>query len=115
MAKDSGAHPWETTVDNPQMVLIGAVHYLFFSGGDWDSDRYAVGYAACDGPTGPCTQPSAGPILSTYGSVAGPAGGTAVQGTDGAWWLSYHAWTAGCTSYACGGARRLYVAPLAFR
>jgi beta-xylosidase len=115
MAKDSVNHPWQNTVDNPNMVVDGGVHYLFFSSGDWSSDRYVVGYAICDGPTGPCRQPSPGPILSSYGSVAGPGGGNVVQATDGSWWLSYHGWTAGCTSYACGGDRKLYVAPLTFR
>jgi putative cell wall-binding protein len=115
MSKDSVNHPWQNTVDNPQMVVVDGVRYLFFSGGDFESDRYAVGYAICDGPAGPCRQPSAGPILSSYGSVAGPAGGTVFDDGAGNWWLSYHAWTAGCTSYACGGARRLYVAGLSFR
>jgi putative cell wall-binding protein len=115
MSKDSVNQPWQNTVDNPQMVVVDGVRYLFFSGGDFESDRYAVGYAVCDGPAGPCRQPAAGPILSSYGSVAGPAGGTVFDDGAGNWWLSYHAWTAGCTSYACGGARRMYVAALSFR
>jgi putative cell wall-binding protein len=115
MSKDSVNHPWQNTVDNPQMAVVDGVHYLFFSGGDFESDRYAVGYAVCDGPAGPCRQPSAGPILSSYGTVAGPAGGTVFDDGAGNWWLSYPAWTAGCTSYACGGARRFYLAALSFR
>ena len=114
LAKDSVNYPWETTVDNPQMILIDGHHYLFFSGGDWQSDAYVVGYAICDGPQGPCTQPSKQPILGSYGNVAGPAGGTALTDGAGHWWLSYHAWTKGCTNYSCGGKRKLYVAPMSF-
>lgn len=113
MAKDSQRHPWQTTLDNPQMVLRGGVYYLFHTGGDYvGNDTYAVGYATCAGPLGPCdTNPQ--PILRSYGSVAGPGGGTVLRDAAGSWWLSYHAWPAGCHDYSCGE-RRLYVAPLRF-
>jgi putative cell wall-binding protein len=114
MAKDSENHPWQTTVDDPAMVLADGVYYLFFSGGDWQSADYAVGYAVCAGPAGPCSQPRVDPILGSYGSVAGPGGGMVVQDTNGQWWLVYQGWTSGCTNYACGGKRKLYVAPLSF-
>jgi len=114
MAKDSQRYPWQTTVDNPQMVVVGGVHYLFYSAGYWGDGTYATGYAVCSGPTGPC-QSGAQPILTSYGSVAGPGGGTVLGDASGRWWLSYHAWSSGCTNYLCGGKRRLYVAPLEFR
>ena len=114
MAKDSSAHPWETTVDDPQMVVVGGTRYLFFTGGDWQSAAYAVGYAVCSSVTGPCTQPQAGPILASYGPAAGPGGGSVAQDAAGNWWLAYAAWSPGCTNYGCGGRRQLYVAPLSF-
>jgi putative cell wall-binding protein len=114
MAKNTQLYTWQSTVDNPQKVIAGGQHYLFYSSGQWDDDTYRVGYAVCAGPTGPCTS-GPQPILQSYGSVAGPGGGTVEQGPDGRWWLSYHAWDASCTSDACGGVRRLYVTPLAFR
>jgi len=115
MRKDSQRYPWQTTVDNPQMVLREGVHYLFHSGGDYvGNGSYVTGVAKCDGPLGPCrTEPQ--PILASYGDVAGPAGGTVAMGSDGRWWLSYHAWQKGCYDYRCGGQRRLYVAPLEFK
>lgn len=114
LAKDTQRHPWQTTVDNPQMVLAGGVHYLFFTGGNWEAASYTTGYAVCAGPAGPCTT-NPNPITGSYGNVAGPGGGTVAQDASGAWWISYHGWDKGCTSYACGGHRRLYVAPLTFR
>ena len=66
-------------------------------------------------PDGPCTQTDPSPILSSYGSVAGPGGGSWFQDATGNYWLDYAAWTAGCTSYSCGGARRLFVAPVDLR
>ncbi len=113
LAKDTRRYPWQTTVDNPQMVLHGGVHYLFHTGGDYvGNGTYASGYAVCAGPLGPC--PESRQILSSYGSVAGPGGGTVARGADGRWWISYHAWASGCYDYSCGGERRLYVAPLSF-
>lgn len=114
LAKDSQRFPWQTTVDNPQMVLVDGVYYLFHTGGDYQgNESYTIGYATCAGPVGPCnTNPQ--PILSSYGSVVGTGGGNVVRGDDGRWWISYHAWTSGCTSYSCGGKRKLYVSPLTF-
>jgi hypothetical protein len=112
MAKDSAAHPWETTVDDPQMVVAGGRYLLFFTGGDWQSANYATGYAVCAGPAGPCTQPQTGPLLSSYGPAAGPGGGSLASDASGGWFMAYAAWSPGCTSYACGGKRRLYVAPV---
>ena len=114
LAKDTTRYPWQTTLDNPQMVLRGGRHYLFHTGGDYvGNGTYATGYAVCAGPTGPCTT-NAEPLLTSYGDVAGPGGGTVVRDLDGQWWLSYHAWTTGCYDYSCGGERKLYVAPLRF-
>jgi hypothetical protein len=114
LSQDTSAHPWESTIENPAMVLVGGVYELFFAGGGWNSTGYAEGYAVCDGPSGPCAQPQAGPILSSYGSVAGPGGATLFTDGSGGWWMAYHGWTSGCTSYSCGGARELYTAPVAF-
>jgi len=112
--QDTVDHPWETTVENPDMVLVNGIYYLFFSGGQWDSSGYAEGYAICDGPEGPCTQPQEGPILSSYGDVAGPGGADVFQDLQGKWRMAYAAWTSGCTSYSCGGARELYVGGVGF-
>jgi len=112
MTNNTVDYPWETTVENPDLVDSWGTYYLLFSGGLYNSSSYAEGYAICSGPLGPCYQPQAGPILSSYGSVAGPGGGSLFEDAAGNWWIDYAAWTAGCTSYSCGGSRELYVAPI---
>jgi putative cell wall-binding protein len=114
MAKNTQLYTWQSTLDNPQMVIANGLHYLFYTSGNWQDETYRVGYAVCAGPVGPCTS-GASPILQSYGNVAGPGGGTVEQGADGRWWMSYHAWDASCTNDACGGTRRLYVTPLIWR
>ena len=112
MYNDTAAYPWETTIENPDMAYANGSYYLLFSGGSYTSPSYAQGYAVCSGPLGPCAQPQAGPILGSFGSVAGPGGGSLFQDAAGNWWIGYAAWAAGCTSYLCGGSRQLYTAPL---
>ena len=108
------AFPWEATVEDPSIIPVNGQFDLLFSGGIYTSANYAEGYAVCSTPIGPCTQTDASPILSSYGSVAGPGGGSWFQDASGNYWLDYAAWTAGCTNYSCGGARRLFVTPVAF-
>ena len=110
LAQDTVAHPWESTIENPDLVDVGGTYELWFSGGIWDSPDYAEGYAVCAGPVGPCLQPQAGPVLVSYGPVAGPGAGSLFTAPDGTWWMAFAGWTAGCTSYACGGARELHMA-----
>ncbi len=110
---DQADLPWETTVDDPQMVFGVGGYDLLFSPGDFQSASYAEALTTCSGPLGPCGQP-AGPFLTSYGSVAGPGGGSLFQDAAGSWWLGYAAWPSGCTGMGntCGGVRRLFVAPI---
>jgi Glycosyl hydrolases family 43 len=109
--QDPVDHPYESTIENPQMVASGGAYYLVFSAGQWDSAGYGEVAVACAGPNGPCEGPAGGPFLSSYGSVAGPGAGMFFQDSVGHWRMAYAAWDASCTDYSCGGARRLFVAP----
>jgi hypothetical protein len=111
---DTVDHPWESTVEDPDMVYAHGSYYLLFSGGAFNSSGYAEGYAVCATVVGPCSQPQVGPILGSSGSIVGPGGGSLFEDASGSWWIGFAAWSPGCSSYACGGARRLYTAPLAF-
>ncbi len=111
VAQDSADFPWETTVENPDMVDVGGTYFLMFSTGIWNSDSYSETFATCAGPLGPCSQDQSAPFLTSYGAAAGPGGGSLFQDTSGNWQLAYAAWQPGCTDYTCGGARRLFVSP----
>jgi hypothetical protein len=112
LTQDTNAFPWETTVENPQMVNAAGMYFLLFSTGTYNSSSYAETYATCAGPDGPCTQTQPTPILSSYGSASGPGGGSLFQDASGSWMIDYAAWKPGCSDYSCGGQRRLFVAPV---
>jgi hypothetical protein len=113
LTNDTVAYPWETTVEDPSMVAAGGGFYLAFSAGVYTSAGYSEAITTCTGPLGPCGAQSQ--ILTSYGSVLGPGGGALFADASGNWWLDYAAWqggSPGCTSYTCGAARQLFVAPI---
>jgi hypothetical protein len=111
---NTASFPWESTVEDPSMVYAGGHFNLLFSGGIYTSATYAEGVAECATPTSTCVQSDPNPILQSYGTVAGPGGGSWFTDSAGQNWLVYGGWTPGCTSYSCGGARRLFVTSVTF-
>lgn len=108
----SATYSWQTTTDDPSMVYAGGSYYLFFSGGDYLSSNYPVGYVLCaSGPRGGCDQNElADPILSTPG---GSGGGMEFTDAPGNWWIAYQTWEpSGCTNYGNDCMRQLFVAPI---
>jgi beta-xylosidase len=103
--------PWQQpVVEGPSMTAIAGDYYLLYSANDYESAAYAMGYATCLSPTGPCVNVSAaGPLVSSVGSALGPGGGEFFDDAVGGRWLVYHAWTAPETTYAGGGARSMRI------
>lgn len=108
--------PWEgPLIEGPSMVRVGGSTLLFYSANWYESENYAVGWARCDGPAGPCKKMSIdGPLLKSHETALGPGGQEIFADHDGRRWMAYHAWTAPKTSYADGGMRSLRLARLAF-
>ena len=105
---------WEAgTVEAPDMVVTTGGHYfLFFSGNDWDGADYAVGVATCTGPSGPCSDATASPILASGQGVAGPGGESVFADAAGNFWIAFHAWVPGAVGFP--NSRDLYIRPLTF-
>ena len=84
---------WEDhVVEAPQLVRHEDRLYMFYSANAFDKDLYAVGYAECDGPLGPCRKGPENPILKTSPAAAGPGHSFLVTTPAGQTWLLYHAW-----------------------
>jgi beta-xylosidase len=84
---------WEAhVVEAPQFVRHDGRLYLWYSANAFDSDAYAVGYAVCDRPLGPCHKAAENPILRSSPAAAGPGHSFLVTTPGGQTWLLYHAW-----------------------
>ncbi|TXK40529.1 glycoside hydrolase family 43 protein [Nonomuraea sp. C10] len=79
-------------VEAPQLVRHEGRYYLFYSANAFDAAAYAVGYATCDTPLGPCHDAPENPILSSGEGAAGPGHSYLVTTPGGQTWLLYHAW-----------------------
>lgn len=85
--------PWEgALVEAPTLWKRAGRYFLFFSANAFDSASYAVGYATCRGPRGPCEDAPDNPILATACDAFGPGHQALVKGRDGQTWIVYHAW-----------------------
>ena len=116
---------WEgNVVENPSLVRHGGRLHLFYSGNDWRSASYAMGYAECARVTGPCAKWGGNPLIASGGERLGPGGSWAFVDRAGQLQLAYHFWNAPYTDYpaypACEqtksctteGQRRLRVEPV---
>ena len=108
--------PWEQPIiEGPSMWLHDGIYFLFYSANAYESAAYAVGYATCLSPTGPCKKVTLdGPLVKSAGTALGPGGQEVFTDVRGRAWLAYHAWTAPSTTYSSGGARSLRIDPLTF-
>lgn len=114
---------WEAhVIEAPTMIRRGDGYVLFFSANHfgWENHQrlspYAIGYARCSGPLGPCKDATENPIIHSYndrkaGCLSGP-GHQSVFSVGGRQFLSFHAWAATKGCRRADSARYLYVAPL---
>ena len=121
LARDTKA--WEQKlVEAPTMVSAPTGYQLFYSGGyyGWNDDQrispYAMGYATCTTPLGPCTPSPDNPILHSFndreaGCISGP-GHQSIFTVGQRYFLAFHAWSATKGCRKADDKRFLYIAPL---
>ncbi|HVJ94697.1 MAG TPA: glycoside hydrolase family 43 protein [Labilithrix sp.] len=101
---------WEgPIIEGPSMMRDASNKlFLFYSANWYESPEYAVGYARCDGPMGPCQKVTIeGPFVKSTESFFGPGGQEIFTDTLGQPWVAYHAWTRPTASYSAGDVRAL--------
>jgi hypothetical protein len=108
--------PWEgTIIEAPSMAFRDGKYLLFYSANGYETPSYAVGYASCDGPLGPCTKKTLdSPWVRSRGGALGPGGEELFVDRDGNLRMAYHAWSAPVTTYAAGGSRSLRIGRVTF-
>jgi hypothetical protein len=84
---------WEgNLVEAPTLWREADALYLFFSANDYASEAYAIGYATCQTPLGPCADAPENPIVRTACEAAGPGHQSLFRDGEGRTWMIYHAW-----------------------
>jgi beta-xylosidase len=105
---------WEAgLVEAPSMVEHEGRYYLFYSGNDWATANYAIAYAVCTSPLGPCTKPADRPWLGSTASAQGPGSPDVFADEHGQLWIALHSWVRGKVGYP-DGARNFFVVRLTF-
>jgi beta-xylosidase len=107
----SSGQGWERgVVEGPSMVSAGGRHLLFYSGGDWNSAGYAVGYAECAGPAGPCLQPLDRALFTGGDGLSGVGGQEPFVDLHGRLRMILHGWAGAEIGFP--NPRRAYLADL---
>ena len=89
---------WEgSIVEGPMLWKHDGRYLLFYSGNVYSGAGYAVGYATCASPLGPCNDAPENPILETTCEARGPGHNALIEDAAGQTWIVYHAWDAAYT------------------
>lgn len=106
---------WEHySAENPSLVRMddGGLG-LFWSGGEWDTPGYSVGFARCSelspSTTPVCWRTSDGPIMNRRQGEVGLGGSAAFRGRGGQLYLADHYWAEGLPTNYTSNQRRMVV------
>jgi Glycosyl hydrolases family 43 len=80
-------------IEAPTLVHEAGGYYLLYAAAGWNSRAYAVAYAGCAGPTGPCLKPADGRVLVSGRRLAGPGGAEVFRDGGGNPWVAFHAFS----------------------
>ncbi len=98
-------------------------YVLFYAGSDEGANTYSIGWAACQGPQGPCTDTPQGgqnPLLTTQAGVSGPGGPDVYtlpptqSNPSGQTVMAFAGWEGSTIGYLQCGIRPMYLATLNF-
>ena len=104
----SADRSWESgVIEGPSMTFVDGTWMLIYSGNHWGEPDYAVGYATCDSPMGPCRKPADNVVLSSSDAAAGPGGAEFFHALDGSIGVAFAGWSP--DSIGWPSPRRLYV------
>ena len=125
--KISDRDEWkQRVIEAPTMIRTPDGLALLYSGGyfGWNDNQrlspYAMSFALCSGPLGPCRDGSPKPILYSYsdakdaGCLSGP-GHQSVFRAEGGTFISFHGWATSRNCRKASDKRFLYIAPLSWK
>jgi len=121
---------WQgSIIEGPEMhyqppaagAMGSGTYVLFYSGGVFGTTTYAIGWATCTGPGGPChDSTTSNPLLVTAPGMSGPGGPSVytlpptAQQPNGQPVMAFAAWEGSTIGYLSCGVRPMYLADLSF-
>jgi len=104
----SADRAWESgVIEGPSMTFVDGSWMLIYSGNHWGEPDYAVGYATCASPIGPCTKPADNVVLGSSAFVSGPGGAEFFHPPDGRVGVVFAGWSPDSVGWP--SPRRLFV------
>lgn len=86
--------PWETDMghitEGPFMLKHEGVYFLTYSGSNYESQNYAVGYAVSSSPLGTFSRADGNPVLSMTSRMNGPGHHSFTRSASGELFIVYH-------------------------
>ena len=118
----SSDQPWQSgIIEGPDMYFQpatgggGGTYDLFYSGSLEGASTYAIGWASCSGPSGPCADATnSNPLLTTSVGMSGPGGPDVYTLPSGRTVMAFSAWQGNTIGYISCGIRPMYLADLSF-
>ncbi len=105
---------WQAyNIEGPAMVAHDGTYDLFYSANNYQGAAYAIGYATCASPLGPCADSPNSPVMASGDGMAGPGGPAFFFGPRGLE-MAFSAWAGTTTGYDDGGYRAMYLASVSF-
>ena len=100
-------------IEAPSVLLWQGKYLLFYSGGNYWTSGYAMGYAVCKTPVGPCRDMTLKkPWVASHGDAKGPGGESFFFDLNGHIQMAYHAWGK-VQGYDKNGKRTMWIDQLA--
>ncbi len=106
----SGDYRWN---EGPDILKHDGKYYLFYSGGCYADETYAIGYAVSDSPMGPFEKYDMNPVIASTDKVSGPGNNSYFKTLDGKeLYTCYHTHT---IKLIGGGNRKVTIDRCGFR
>jgi beta-xylosidase len=80
------------TIEGPTMAKFDHTFFLLYAGNTYTTSRYAIGYAKCRTPYGPCFDDQRNPLIATTGSMRGPGSPAVYRTRYGRQKIVFAAW-----------------------
>ncbi len=80
------------TTEGPYILKNNGLYYLIYSGNDYATEKYSLGYAVAESPLGPYTKYEGNPVFRSSVDMHGPGHNSFVKTENGDIYNVFHYW-----------------------